>query len=306
MKFNDYLKACRTRYNFTQERLVQELYAFDDVFSGLDVRTLSRWETAHTRPPMNKQVLIVRFFRRYSTHLFPCFYGKKGIEDELCRSGVFNLLGKSKEHIFNLPEHAFKVDDITIRHVRSFDDIDTVLRTPHAITEAITDGFHAINPETLKTWALHPGSFFILAQNDIQTLGMLAALTLKKSSFDKVLAFERKIAELDDSDFAHPLEEACLLLLPSYAYNEQIASLLLLRYYAHLIAEQDSIVEVGGPAILDGGRKFAQKMHLKYIEDRNIDGRRISTHRAPLETVLINEDVLRMLFQKEACPEARS
>lgn len=43
MKFNDYLKACRTRYDLTQERLVQELYAYDDAFAGLDVRTLSRW-----------------------------------------------------------------------------------------------------------------------------------------------------------------------------------------------------------------------------------------------------------------------
>jgi transcriptional regulator with XRE-family HTH domain len=306
VKFNDYLKACRARYDLTQERLVRELYAYDDAFSGLDVRTLSRWETAQTQPPMAKQVLIVRFFRRYSSHLFPCFYGRERIEDELCRAGIYNLLGKSKSHIFNLPENSFEIDNTVIRHVRSYDDIDAVLKVPHAITEAITERFYAITPGMLKAWALHPGSLFLFAENATQILGMLTVLRLKPERFDEVLAFDKAIVTLDEKDFAGPEEEACLLLLPSYAYNEQVASLLLLRFYAHLIAHQDLIREVGGPAVLDGGRKLAQKMHLEHTSDKEIAGRRVSAYRASLERMLINEAVLRMIFQKEECPEESS
>lgn len=303
MRFNDYLKTCRKGYDLTQERLVQELYAFDDAFGGLDVRTLSRWESAQTQPPLSKQVLIVRFFRRYSSHPFPCLDIDARSENELCRIGVYNLMGKSKEHIFHFPEHAFGIDDITITHLRSHEQMQETLKVSHAIIDDITKGYYGITLDDLERWSLHPANLFIVAQSGAQTLGMFNLLKLKPTSFKELISFEKEVKQLSDDDFAALNEASSVFLLPSYFYNETVASLLLVRYYAHLIAHQDSIVEVGGTAAVEGGKKFAQKMHLEYFGDKTLPDRTVSAYSAPIETILINPDVLRMIFQKEQCPE---
>lgn len=303
MHFNIYLKTCRTRYKLTQEQLVEELYSFDDAFKGLDTRTLSRWELAQTQPPLAKQVLIVKFFQRYSSHLFPCFYDIENIEEKLCRDGVFNVLGKSKEHIFRFPENAFRVDDITVTHLRSHEQMGELLKISHAIIDSITQNYYGLTVEHLEAWAFHPSNLFIVAQNNSQALGMLNLLKLNPQSYKEILSFKKELRDLKEEDFAKPGEEASIFFLTSYAYNETVASLLLIRYYAHLIANQDSIIEVGSTIVVEGGKKFAERMHLEHLGDRKLQNRTISAYSAPLEDVLINPEVLRMIFQKEACEE---
>lgn len=107
MQFNEYLRFCRKKYNFTQENFVQELYNFDDSFAGLDTRTLIRWETGSTQPTAKKQVLIIQLLQKFSTHVFPCFYNQKNIEENLCKVGIKNLIGNSKKHIVNFPDNIF-------------------------------------------------------------------------------------------------------------------------------------------------------------------------------------------------------
>ena len=303
MKFNEYLKSCRIKYSLTQEELVQELYNFSDSFQGLDIRTLSRWEKGSTRPTAAKQVTIIELFQKHSTHIFPCFYNQEKVEDELCRVGIDNLIGNSKEHIINFPINIFKVDDINISHIRSHGDIELMLNMPYSLMEDMTSNFFNITIEHLKEWALHPSNLFLVARNKEQFLGMFFTLRLKPSSFKKIMAFEMRIVELDDTDFANFEEEACNLPFAMFAYNDKVASLLYLRYYAHLIANQDTIIEVGATPILAGGKKLVEKMHLKHIGDKQVDNNILSAYSAPLEDVLINEDVLKMIFLKQECPE---
>ena len=303
MHFNAYLKNCRTRYNLTQEQLVEELYGYDDAFKGLDTRTLSRWEAARTKPPLAKQLLIVKFFRRYSSHLFPCFYDIENIEEKLCRDGLYNLLGNPKEHIFKFPQNAFRVDEITITHLRSLDEMERQLEVSHSIIDSITQNYYQLSPNHLKQWALHPSNLFIVAQNNHQTIGMLNLLKLKPTSFEQILSFEKTLRDLKEEEFAKPGEECSLFFLTSYAFNETVATLMLVRYYAHLIANQNSIIEVGSTVVLESGKKFAERMHLKHIRDKEIEDKIISAYSAPLEDVLVNSEVLKMIFHKEECPE---
>ncbi len=303
MQFNEYLKACRKKYNLTQESLVQELYNFSDVFAGLDTRTLSRWEIGSTKPTAVKQVIIIQLFQKFSTHIFPCFYSQENIEEELCRVGVGNLIGNSKEHILNFPTNMFKVDDINISHIRSHADIDLILSMPHSIIEGLTSNYFQITTEHLKEWSLHPSNLLLVAHSNSDFLGMFFTLRLKPESFKKLIAFEMNLIELVDRDFATPDEEACNFPFAFFAYNDKVASLLYLRYYAHLIANQDTIAEVGTTPLLKSGKKLVEKIHLKHIKDKKLDSGTLSSYSAPIEDVLINEDVLRMIFLKQDCPE---
>lgn len=303
MNFNEYLKTCRKKHNLTQEDLVQELYNFSDSFVGLDIRTLSRWENGTTKPTASKQVIIIKLFKKYSTHIFPCFYKQENIEDQLCRVGVKNLIGNSKEHIINFPTNVFKVDDIDISHIRSHDDIELILNMPQSIIEGITSNYFNITTKKLKEWSLNPSNLFLVAQSSQQFVGMLFTLRLKPKSFKKILSFEMQIIELNDSDFASYEEESCHLPFAIFSYNDTVAALLYLRHYAHLIANQDTVVEVGTTPLLNGGKKLVEKIHLKHIGDKTVGGETLSAYSAPLEDVLINEDVLKMIFSKQDCPQ---
>jgi hypothetical protein len=217
--------------------------------------------------------------------------------------GIKNLIGNSKEHIVNFPSNIFSVEDITISHIRSHDNIDLMLNMPQSIFEGLTSNYFKITQEHLKAWSLNPSNLFLVAQTNEQFVGMFFTLRLKPQIFKKILAFEMEVNELDDSHFADFEEEACLLLMFVFAYNDKVATLLYMRYYAHLIANQDSIVEVGTTALLNGGKKLLEKMHLTHMEDKKLRGETLSSYSAPLEDVLINEDVLKMVFSKQDCPQ---
>ncbi len=303
MKFNEYIKSCRINNNFTQEELVQELYSFSDIFTGLDSRTLSRWEQGSTKPSVVKQVLIVRFFQNFSTDVFPCFSSSNNAEEEICKRGIKNLIGQSKEHIVNFPSNIFSTGDIDISHVRSHNDLDLLLQMPQSILSGRADNYFQITVQHLKEWALHPSNLFLLAQSNDTFVGMFFSIRLKPAVFKKLLSFKIKLRDVSHDDFASFQEKACNFPVAIFAYNEKVASLLYIRYYAHLISNQDTIIEVGTTPLLQGAKKLLEKMHCHHIDDKEIDGRILASYSAPLEDILINEDVLKMIFHKQDCPE---
>jgi len=273
------------------------------MFSGLDVRTLSRWENGTTKPSSTKQVLIVQSLQKYSTHIFPCFTSLENTEEKLCRIGIKNLIGQSKEHIVNFPTNIFSTGDINISHIRSHDNIDLLLKMPQSILSGRADNYFQITVDHLKRWALHPSNLFLIAQSNDTFVGMFFTIRLKPDVFKKLLSFEIKVRDVDHDDFATFEEEACNFPVAIFAYNEKVASLLYIRYYAYLISNQDTIIEVGTTPLLKGAKKLLEKMHCHYLDDKEIEGKTLASYSASLEDVLINEDVLKMIFQKQDCPE---
>ena len=305
MQFNEYLKSCRERYNLTQEQLVQELYNTDDEFGGLNTGTLSRWERGATQPSLSRQVSIIKVFQNYNTMVFPCFEDleHEEIENSICKIGVHNLLGNSKRLVLNLLSNVIQVDDMKIIHVRQTENIDQVLIMPHALDKELTNNFSMLKEEHFKTWALHPSNLFLVSEYQGQFFGMLFVLRLKPEVFEKLLSFQMDEQDIATEDFATFEEKGCNYILSFFASNEKSASLLFLRYYAHLIANQNTISDVGALTILDDGRKLISRLKLKYLKDVHVKEGHISSHRATLSEVLLNEDVLKMIFQKQECPE---
>jgi len=301
MKFNTYLKSCRENFDLTQEQLIQELYNTYDDFVGLDVSAFSRWERVVSTPSLDRQVKIVQLFQTKSNTIFPCFDNRSSeeVENEICSIGIKNLIGNSKQHILKFPSISFQANDITINHLRSADDIDRAITMPHAVMQGFTQNNPGMTPELLKSWALHSSNLFLVAEVHGQFFGLFFNLRLKPEVFDKIMNFEMGIFALENDDFAKFSEMGCNLPLLFFANNEKVASLLFLRYYAHLIANQDNILEVGTTPVRDGGKKMAVKMKLKPYKEMEMEQGTRSAYRASLSDVLINESVLKMIFQKQ-------
>ncbi len=305
MQFNEYLKTCRERYNLTQEELVQELYNTDDEFSGLNTGTLSRWERSATQPSLSKQVGIIKVLQNYNNTVFPCFeeLDDKEIENSICKVGIHNLLGNNKKLVLNFLSNVIQVDDMSIIHVRHAENINQILTMPHALDKELTNNFSILEDEHFKTWALHPSNLFLISEYEGQFLGMLFTLRLKPEVFEKIMNFEMKEEDIKVEDFASFEENGCNYILSFFSSNEKSASLLFLRYYAHLIANQKVISDVGALTILDDGRKLINRLNLKHLKEMQVNEGHLSSHRAILSEVLINEAVLKMIFQKQECPE---
>ena len=301
MTFENYLKKCRERYNLTQEELVSRLYSFNDIFHGLDTRTLSRWEHSQTNPPPIKQVQIIKFFQLYSDYIFPCFDNISNIEEHLCIRGIKNILGHSKEHIINFPENIFKIDDIQITHLHSIEDIDNFLDIPKSILSTMISNTFNITHQDLKRFSSYPANLFLIAQAKEQFMGMFFCLKLKQSPFEKLLSLKLTITDLKKEDFASTNEKGSIFHLSFFTYNGTIASLFYIRYYAYLINNQKYISNVGTTAVLESAKKLLEKLNIKYLKDIKYKNKNISIYNSTLEDVLLNESVLKALFTKREC-----
>jgi transcriptional regulator with XRE-family HTH domain len=290
LTFGNYLKKCRTKYNLTQEELVSKLYSFDNIFNGLDVRTLSRWENSQTNPPPNKQIHIIKFFTSFCDEIFPCFDDETNIEKHLCLKGIKNILGHSKEHIINFPENIFKVDDIEIKQLYLADKIENLLEMPKDIFSTMTSDTFNITKKDLKKFASYPSNLFLVAQVKQQFMGMFFCLKLKPSSFEKLLSLELKVSDLEEKDFATASERGSIFHLSFFTYNETIASLFYIRYYAYLIKNQKYILDIGTTAVLESAKKLLEKLNIKHLKDIKYKDKNISIHKSTLEDVLLNEN----------------
>lgn len=305
MKFNTYIKLCREKNHLTQEQLVQELYNYDDVFKGLDVSALSRWERDISKPSIEKMLKSVRLFAEMSDTVFPCFddMPNDSIEDELCKLGIKNIIGTSKDHILNFPSKSFEVDDIQIKHLRSVDDIDAVLDMPYDTIKSLTGSDSFFGFDLIKSWALHPSNLFLLSEYKGQFYGLLFILRLKPDTFEKIINFEMSSKDISDDDFATFDEMGSNFPVSFFAYNDKSSSMLFLRYYAHLIANQSVISKVGTTPLLASGKKILEKINLSAYKEKETPLGTLTAYQASLSEVLINEAVLKMIFQKQDCPQ---
>jgi len=305
MKFHEYLKSCRKKYRFTQEQFVQELYNFDDSFVGMDTRTLSRWESAHTQPSLARQVVIMKFLQTLSGDVLSCFedYDAKEIEESICRVGVSNIVGKNKELVLNFPSSYIIADNLKITYLKESHLLDTTLKVAIAIDNEFTNNYSQLQEEDLKKWLKHPSSFFLICEYEGQLFGHLFTLKLKPEIFEKVINFEMHENELKSSHFAEQNEDGCSYFVGFFAHSQKAASLLFLRYYAHLIVNQRSILKVGAYTMMSEIKKLLGRIHLLPKTKTEIDKQVIFSYDAPLDEVLINEAVLGMIFKKEDCPE---
>jgi transcriptional regulator with XRE-family HTH domain len=307
MQFNEYLKLCRENNALTQEELVHNLYSYDiEHFEGLDTSTLSKWERSITKPKMAKQIRILNYFQE-STGIALPYLNTHNIEEAeslICNVGMKNILGKNKTYILELPSGSMNIDEFHVYPIRNTERMNPLLDINMDVHKEINHIFTQITLEQFQSWALHPSNLFLVCEYKNTFLGLLFTIRLKPEIYHKLLNFEMKKSDIQEEDFASHDEMGCNFFLSFYALSQKSASILFVRYYAHLIANQSNIQEIGGITTMKDAEKIAHNMNLKYfskkITDEHIEIRSFSQ---TLAHVLASENVLKMILSKQECPE---
>jgi hypothetical protein len=110
--------------------------------------------------------------------------------------------------------------------------------------------------------------------------------------------------DLTLNDFASFDEMGSNYILSFFAMNEKAASMLFIRYYAHLIANQKVIEEVGVATMMEDAKKIIGSLNLKYHTSTMIRGDlELQTYRETLPNFLASEKVIKMILSRQDCPE---
>jgi len=307
MKFGEFIKSCREQTHMTQEQLVQELYLFDDtLFHGLDTTTLSKWERAVTQPKTAKQLRILQFFQKKQETILPCFstYSIPENEKFICKIGVKNLIiGKRKDLVLNFPSKMMTIDNLSIAHLRHLERMDLFLEVAADMRNSVHPAYTAIEESYMHDWALHPANLFWACQYKGFVTGFLFVLRLKPEVQRKILHFEMAYSDLTLDDFASMEEPGSHIITHFFAWNDKSATLLIIRYYAHLISNQHNIESIGATVYYDEGKDILANMNLQALETYTEADIEITSYFETLSHIIVSENVVKMLFRKEACPE---
>ena len=307
MHFNEYLRSCREHANLTQEQLVQELYNYDiESFTGLETSTLSKWERNIIHPQISRQVHIIKYFQTRTNSALPCWeeYSETNAEEMICKAGMRNLLGKSKELVLNFPQKMIGAGDLKLFQLRNSEKIDKIIDITIDLDKGFNHKFSELLPEHFKEWALHPSNSFYVCEYKEQFFGLLFALRLKPEAFRKIIDLEIREKDLKLEDFASFDEMGSTYIISFFAMNEKAATMLFIRYYAHLIANQRTIEEVGVATMMDDARKLLANMHLKEHHSMQLsNGLILQTYKESLSNFLASEYTVRMILSKQECPE---
>jgi len=307
MKFGDFIRSCREHFDLTQEQLVHALYLFDDIlFHGLDTTTISKWERAVTQPKASKQLKILQFFQQKQHKALPCFdtYSVPENEKHICQIGVKNLIiGKRKDLVLNFPSQMMTLENLTLTQVRHIERMDVFLEVAADMRNSVHPTYTQITESQLHQCALHPSNLFLVCQYKGFIIGFLFVLRLKPEVQQQILHFKQAFSELTIEDFASFDEPGGYIITHFFAWNDKSATLLIIRYYAHLIANQHNIESIGAAVYYEEGKEILANMNLHTIDTYTEKDIEITSYHETLANILLNENVVKMLFRKEACPE---
>ena len=308
MQFSEYLKSCRESSDLTQEELVYELYAYDDTaFDGIDTNTLSRWERGTSRPKLSRQVSVIKYFQHKTGTALPCWekYSTEEAEEMICKTGMKNLLGKSKELILNFPSNMMGTGGLSVVQLRNSEMVQDVIDINMELDRSFNHKFSELIPKHFESWALHSSNSFFVCKHNRQFFGLLFTLRVKPETLDKLMNFKMREKDITQKDFASFDELGSNYIVSFFALNDEAASMLFIRYYAHLISHQKVIHEVGVATMMKDGRRLLNKMNLKKHRSLDIDeGLTIDSYRETLPNFLASEYVVKMILSKQSCPEA--
>jgi hypothetical protein len=267
---------------------------------------MSKWERGVVKPIISRQVNIIKYFQKKTGIALPCWdgYTVHEAEELICKVGMQNLLGKSKELVLNFPSSMMSADNLNVYQLRNSEMIDDIIDLNMGLDKDFNHDTSQLQSEQFKEWALHPSSSFYACDYKGQFFGLLFTLRLKPEVFERVMDLEIEEKDLTVDDFASFEEMGCNHMISFFAMNEKAASMLFIRYYAHLIANQRVIVEVGLATMMEDTKKFISNMNLRYHGNKHLgEELTLQTYRETLPNFLACEKVVKMILSKQECPE---
>jgi transcriptional regulator with XRE-family HTH domain len=300
LQFNLYLKTCRESSRLTQKQLVQQLYAHDiQTFKSLDTSILSKWERGAIQPQISKQVSIIKYFQQHTGKSLPCFenYTESDIVKLIDEGDMLNLLGKSKKLVLDFPSGSIRDDELVVYQLKYSDEIDKYISINVDLDRDFNHNLTGLYSKQFKEWALNPVNSFYVCEYREQFFGLLFALRVKREIFEKLMKHQIDETALEKSDCATENEKGSSYIISFFAMNDKAATKLFTRYYAHLIAHQKSIIEIGASTMMEDAKKLIANIHLEFSGSKIVAPEHtLHSYRAALADFLAHEKVLRALF----------
>lgn len=300
--FNDYLRICREEKKATQSELVEDLVEFDKSFESLDTNTLSRWERGVSKPSISKQTLIVRYFSHHFDRIYPFIEQVERIEIEksFCALGFSKLLGRHKL-VMSFPTHhmdkkRFKIELFENSRLQQSATSKNLLVFQEMYSQPIS-------PELQLALAHNPANHFSICEYDGDYYGHFFAIKLKPESFQKTMDFEILLSEIQPSHIAKADEPGCYFFFGFFGMSELVISMLWVNFYSWVIKQQNLIQQMGAIITSKEGEMIAKNMNTENYQDFQLNGMTYHSFKATTEQMLITENVVKMLFNPESCPE---
>ncbi|SFZ97781.1 hypothetical protein MNB_SV-5-151 [hydrothermal vent metagenome] len=192
------------------------------------------------------------------------------------------------------------MDDMKVYPIRSIEDASLLFAINMDLHNATNiDECTKISLSQFEEWSMHPGNLFLACEYKSRLVGLFFSVRVKHEVFEKLMNFEMKKSEITDADFADVDEVGSNVLLSFYAVNVKVATMLFIRHYAYLIANQKIIEEVGVITSVSEVKKTLSNMNLKLYKNRLLENSvNVETYREKLKYVLASEYVVKMIFSK--------
>ncbi len=301
--FSNYLTMCREQMGFTQSELVEKLVDLQLGFGGLDTTTFSRWERGVSKPSLSKQTAMIHYLSNYFGRIYP-FIGnadKFDIEKGFCGIGFTGLIGRHKDLVMKFPTHQMNQSGFIVgkfsdsEHQKSAFDNNL-----HIYAELYK---RQLKTEQLAAFSKNPNNLFLVCDHDGQYFGHLFLLRLKPQVFDELIHFKREDSTLTDADIAAMDEVGSYYFYGMFAMSDQIVALLAVHVYSCLIRHQKQVKEIGMIIASKDGQVMAVNMNMQRQAQQTTEQQINHSFRASLAEMLINDNVVKMLFNREACSE---
>jgi hypothetical protein len=222
----------------------------------------------------------------------------------ICRQGVKNLLGRSRKLILDFPSTSLPLESVQVQQLRDTTEMERFIEVAQGLDKDFTQEYSELTREHYRRWANHPAHAFYVAEYKGQFLGLFFSLRVREESFERLMAFEIDERELQEENFPGSGEPGSSYMLNFFALNDEIASLLFLRYYAHLIAHQRWIQDVGVSVAIEDAVKLIREMSLHPAGEKRVGTTlRLRSYRNTLAGFLAAPKVLKLLFFSSESPE---
>ncbi|QKI89451.1 helix-turn-helix domain-containing protein [Thiomicrorhabdus xiamenensis] len=301
-RFSDYLRICRENKGVTQTELVDELIAADSVFHSLDATTLSRWERGVSKPALSKQTLIIKYFSNHFGRVYPFLEEAEPIkiEKSFCAIGFSKMLGRHKM-VMDFPTQSMDINLFRIQLFQDSSHQQTAVRKNYLILKELYGS--NFSEQQHQMLAEHPANYFSICDYMGDYYGHFFALKLTTVAFEKVINFSITIDQLTLDDIAAQDEVGSYYYFGFFSIGEVVISLIWINFYTHLIKEQKRVRNLGATIVTKEGETIAKNMNTENTCSIEVGGQTISSFQATPAQMLITENIVKMLFNPESCPE---
>lgn len=286
----------------TQSDLVRDLIQYDNIFSSLDTNTISRWERGASKPSLSKQTILLHFFSERFNRIYPLIEQAERLEIEksFCALGFSKLLGRHKL-IMSFPsqhmdKNAFLVKLIGNSHLRQ-----SALSKNLLIFQEMYG--MPLPCKVISKMADNPSNHFSVCEYEGEYYGHFFALKLHPEVFEKAMNFEMDFTQLGDHHIANETQQGSYLFFGFFGMCDTVISILWVHFYSWLIKQQTFIQDLGAIITSKEGEMIAKNMNTENHTTVERNNKTYQSYRASTKQMLITDNVVKMLFNPESCPE---